>query len=38
MTTPICFLPFTDQKNNFIHRTGSIDTIFENTTVSFYCK
>ena len=34
MSVPICFIPFTDADDKIVHRTGSIDTMFENTTVT----
>lgn len=33
-TTPVCFMTFTDQKGVMVHKFGTIDTIFENTTVA----
>ena len=35
ITTPICFVPFTDQQGNPVYRTGTIDTMFTNTKVEF---
>lgn len=31
-TTPVCFMTFTDQNGVMVHKFGTIDTIFENTT------
>lgn len=32
-TTPVCFMTFTDQNGVMVHKFGTIDTIFESTTV-----
>jgi hypothetical protein len=32
-STPVCFIPFTDQEGNPVYKFGTIDAIFENSKI-----